>query len=108
MPRVALDLEGVLLCTYYCMVLFIFLLCKSTGRFFFSKCQFGFIILFCILPSNIFVVLSIGNRRIFPLWSVRLSPTAGKTGSKDGFYLYFVVKTDILKAHSSCDSFVSP
>lgn len=49
--------------------LFIFLLCKSAARFFFSRCQFGFILFFFFLSLNIsvVVVLSIGGQRIvFP------------------------------------------
>lgn len=53
-PRVAVDLEGVLLCTYYyCMVLFIYFFTVqiSWKIFFFSKCQLGFILFFFFILS---------------------------------------------------------
>lgn len=83
-PRAALDLEGVLLCTYYCMVLFIFFYCANQLEDFFQVPIRIYSSFFFFLPSNIsvVVVLSIGDQRIFPPFGALL-PTEGQLGKLD-------------------------
>lgn len=57
--------------------LFIFLLCKSAARFFFSRCQFGFILFFFFSVPQYICCCGFKHWRpencFSPLWSLRLS-----------------------------------
>lgn len=67
-PRVALDLEGVLLCTYYYMVYLFFYCANQLQDFFFPGANLDlFFFFFLSLNISVVVVLSIGGQRIvFP------------------------------------------